>query len=178
MSLKPVPHSIGNRLEGIKGEKYGTKLVTLVNSFYTSPRRRRTSSNPSGRVPSSLIKFSSVERTVCAVHLITDSSRTHGTWPDSEDSTPSAELSVRLLTSASSIMFSFFLSRPLFPFRIQPCKLYGCPDRSGRTMRAHYTWGRPIWKLNITTLMASCQPDMHFSFHICLFFTIICIDMT
>ena len=125
-----------------------------------------------------MIKFSLEERTVCAVHLITYSSRTHGTRPDSEDSTPSAELSVRLLTSAYSIMFSFFLSRHLFPFRIQPSKLYGCPDRSGRTMRANYTWGLPIRKLNVTTLMAPCQPHMHFSFHMCLFFTIICIDMT
>ena len=30
-------------------------------------------------------------------------------------------------------------------------KLYGCPEHSGRAMRAHYTWGLPIQKLNITT---------------------------
>ena len=65
---KPVLHSISNRLEGIKAEKYGPKLITLANSFYAYLRIRRTSSNPSGRVPSSLIKFSPEERTVCAVH--------------------------------------------------------------------------------------------------------------
>ena len=114
MSLKPVPHSISNRLEGIKAEKYGPKLITLANSFYASPRRRRTSSNPSGRVPSSLIKFSPEERTACTVHLITDSSRTHGTRPDSRDSTPSAELSVRLLTSAFFKLYSLSLSLSFF----------------------------------------------------------------
>ena len=106
-SQRPVPHSINSRLEGIKAEKSGPKLITLVNSFYTY-RRRRTSSNLSGRVPSLLINFSLKEHTAYVMHPITDSSRTHGTRPDSEDSTPSAELSVRLLTSASSIMFFFF----------------------------------------------------------------------
>ena len=28
---KPVPHSISNRLEGIKAEKYGPKSITLAN---------------------------------------------------------------------------------------------------------------------------------------------------
>ena len=46
--------------------------------------------------------------------------------------------------------------------------LYGCFDRSGRTTCAHYTWGLPIQKLNITTIMASCQPHMRF-FIICTF---------
>ena len=115
MSLKPVPHSISNRLEGIKAEKCGPKLITLANSFYAYRRRRRTSSNPSGRVPSSLIKFSSEECIACEMHPITDSSRTHGTRPDSGDSTPSAELSVRLLTPALLIMFPLFFFFSLFP---------------------------------------------------------------
>ena len=38
-----------------KTEKYGPKLITLANSFYAYQRKRRTSSSPSGRVPSSLI---------------------------------------------------------------------------------------------------------------------------
>ena len=38
-----------------------------------------------------------VERTACEMHRITDSIRTHGTQPVSEDSTPSAGLCVRLL---------------------------------------------------------------------------------
>ena len=124
---KPVPHSISNRLEGIKAEKYGPKLITLVNSSYAYLRRKRTSSNPSGRVPSSLIKFSPEEHTVYAVHLITDSSRIHGTRPDAGDSTPSTEPSVRLLTSTSSVTFFFFLSCPLFPFCVQPCKTARMP---------------------------------------------------
>ena len=33
---------ISNRLAGIKAEKYGPKLITLVNSFYAYRRRRRT----------------------------------------------------------------------------------------------------------------------------------------
>ena len=35
-------------------------------------------------------------------------------------------------------------------------------------MRAHYTWGLPIRKLNVITLMASCQPHMRF-LSICAF---------
>ena len=116
MSPKPVLHSINSRLDDIKAEKCGPKLIILANSFYAYWRRRRTSSNLSGRVPSLLIKFSSEERTTCVVHPITDSSRTHGTRPDSRDSTPSTEPSVHLLTSASSIMFLFLLSRPFFSF--------------------------------------------------------------
>ena len=112
-SQKPVPHSISSRLDGIKAEKCGPKLIMFANSFYAYRRRRRTSSNLSGRVPSLLIKFSPEERTACVMHPITDSSRTHGTRPDSRDSTPSAELSVRLLTLPLLIMFPpFFLSRP------------------------------------------------------------------
>ena len=54
---KPVPHSISNRLEGIKAEKYGPKLITLANSFYAYRRRKITSSSPNGKVPSLLTKF-------------------------------------------------------------------------------------------------------------------------
>ena len=91
---KPVPHSISNRLEGIKAEKYGPKLITLADSFYAYQRRKRTSSIPSGRVPSSLTKFSPEERIACMMLQIIDSSRTHGTHPGSEDSTPSTGLCV------------------------------------------------------------------------------------
>ena len=54
---KAIPHSISNRLEGIKAEKYGPKLITLANSFYAYRRRKRTSSNPNGKVPLLLAKF-------------------------------------------------------------------------------------------------------------------------
>ena len=46
--------------------------------------------------------------------------------------------------------------------------LYGCFYRSGRIMRAQYTWGLPIRKLKIIIFMASCPPHMrHLS--ICAF---------
>ena len=49
MWQKPTPHSISKRLNGIKAEKYGPKLITLVNSFYAYQRRKRTSSSPNGK---------------------------------------------------------------------------------------------------------------------------------
>ena len=53
----------------------------------------------------------------CGMHQTIDSSQTHGMQPDSEDSTPSAGLYVRLLTSVnflhinylSSLFFSLFI---------------------------------------------------------------------
>ena len=54
---KPDPHSINNRLDDIKTEKYRPKLIMLANSFYAYQRRKRTSSNPNGKVPSLLTKF-------------------------------------------------------------------------------------------------------------------------
>ena len=109
-SQRPVPHSVSSRVEGIKAGKYGPKLITLVNSFYAYRRRKRTSSSPSWRIPSSLIKFSPEECTDCVMYLIIDTSRTHGTRPDSEDSTPSVELCVRLLTSAFCLSYILSLS--------------------------------------------------------------------
>ena len=50
-------------------KKCGPRLITLVNSFYAYRRRKRTNSSPSGRVPSSLRKFSPEERTACTMHL-------------------------------------------------------------------------------------------------------------
>ena len=135
MSQKPVQHFTNSRLEDIKAEKYGPKLTILASSFYAYRRRRRTSSSPSGSVPSSLIKFSSEERTTYVMHPITDSSRTHGTRPDSKDSTPSAELSVHLLTSAFlfklyPLSFSFFYIYSLKNFK------YASTAHSRRTTRA------------------------------------------
>jgi len=96
-SRRPVPHFINNKLTGIKAEKYGPRLIILVNSFYACRRRKRTNSSPSGRVPSSLTKFSMEERTACVMHQTTAWSRTHGTRPDSKDCMPSAGLFVHLL---------------------------------------------------------------------------------
>ena len=116
MSLRPIPHSISNRLDDTKAEKCGPKLIILVSSFYAYRRRRRTSSNPSGKVPSSSTKFSPEEHTAYIMRPITDLSQTHGTRPDSGDSTPSAELSVCLFTSSFLFMLppSSFLDLFLF----------------------------------------------------------------
>lgn len=57
-----------NMHEDIKEEKCGPILITLANSFYAYRRRKRTNSRPSGRVPSSLTKFSLEECTVCVMH--------------------------------------------------------------------------------------------------------------
>ena len=65
--VKPAPHSISNVLEGIKAEKYGPRLIMLANSFYACRRRKRTNISPSGRVPSSLTKFSQEEHTACVM---------------------------------------------------------------------------------------------------------------
>ena len=40
MTQRPVPHSINNRLEGIKAEKYRPKLITFANSFYAYRRKK------------------------------------------------------------------------------------------------------------------------------------------
>ena len=69
------------------------------------PSRKRKNSSPSGRVPSLLTKFSPEERTACMMHPIIASSRTHGTRPDFEDSTPSAELFLRLLPLSPSFFY-------------------------------------------------------------------------
>ena len=114
ISLRPVPHSISNRLKGIKVEKCGPKLIILASLFYAYRRRRRTSSNLSGRVPSLSIKFSLEERTAYVTHLITDSSRTHGTQPDSRDSAPKRR------TQCSS-PYPPFNYPPFFPFSPFSC---------------------------------------------------------
>ena len=149
MSLRPVPHSINNRLDDSKAQKCGPKLIILANLFNAYRRKRRTSSNPSGKAPSSSTKFSPEERTAYVMRPITDSSRTHGTRPDSGDSMPSAELSVCLFTSFFfTYAPSLFLSRS-FSLHTKYFIQYGLPDYSGRTMCVNNNWGLPIRKLNI-----------------------------
>ena len=144
-SRRPVPHSINSRLEGIKAEKCRPKLITLANSFCDYQRRKRTSSIPSLRAPSSLTRFSLEVRTVCVMHQTIDSSRTHGTRPDSEDSTPSVKLCVCLLTSVFLVKLY-----PLSPFYIYSLKSfkYALAAHSGRAMHAQYTWVLLTQKLN------------------------------
>ena len=115
MWQKPIAHSVSNRLEGIKAEKYGPKPITLANSFYACRTRKRTNLSPNGKVPSSSTKSLPAVHTVYARHLTTDSSQTHGTQPVSEDVTPSAGLRVRLLPPSTFHVFSLSLFSLLFP---------------------------------------------------------------
>ena len=177
-SQKPAPHSISSRLDGTKAEKCGPKLIILANSFYAYRRRRRTSSNLNGRVPSLLIKFTPEERTAYIMHPITDLSRTHGTRPDSGDSTPSAELSVRLLTPSFLIMFPPFSFLDLFP---SSHKVLNTVRMLG-SLRPHYVCkpylGASYTEAKYNYFNGFLPITYAFFFHMCLFFTIICIDMT
>ena len=175
---KPIPHSISSRLDDIKAEKCGPKLIILASSFYAYRGRRRTSSNPSGKVPSSLTKFSPEERTAYVMHPITDSSRTHGTRPDSGDSTPSAELSVRLLTPLLlNYVPSLFLSQPFFSSH----KVLNTVLTPG-SLRPHYVCkqylGASYTEAKYSYFNGFLPITYAFFFHMCLLFTIICIDMT
>ena len=161
MSLRPVPHSINNRLDNTKAEKYRPKLITLANSFCAYRRRKRTSSSPSGRVPSSLIKFSPEECTICVMHQITNSSRTRGTRPDSKDSTPRAELFVRLLLPFVSITFSSLFSF-LLSFKGLVRLNHAPMTYTSLNMHAHNTWGLLVQKL-IIIFWAVSSPHMCFS---------------
>ena len=115
MLQKPVPHFINSRIAGIKAEKCGPKLIMSANSFYACRRRKRTNSSPSGRVPSSLTKFSPEERTACVIRQTITWSQTPGMRPDSEDSMPKRRT---LCSSPSPCCFHKYLfsSFPLFSF--------------------------------------------------------------
>ena len=178
-SQKPVLHSINNRLAGIKAEKYGLILTILANSFYAYRRRKRTSSSPSWRVPSLLTKFSPEERTAYVMHQITDSSRTHGTRPDSGDSTPSVELSVRLLTP--SFLFTFLHLFPFSPFFPSSHKAFNTVRMLG-SLRPHHVHkpylGASYTEAKYNYFHGFLPITYAFFSHMCLFFTITCIDMT
>ena len=176
MSQKPIPHSINSRLDDIKAEKCGPKLTILASSSYAYRRRRRTNSNPSGKVPSSLTKFSPEERTDYVMRPITDSSRTHGTRPDSGDSTPNAELSVRLLTPSIFYTLTFFyfspspsLSLTAFKGSFAPCS---------HTIDALSALIIPGGFFNRSLFIRASCPTHVLHFRMYLLFTIVCIDMT
>ena len=84
------------------------------------PEKKKDKLKPKLEGPFIIAKFSPEECTVCVMHQITDSSRTHRTRPDSEDSMPSAELYVRLLAPVnflhicylSFLSFSLLFSSP------------------------------------------------------------------
>ena len=70
------------------------------------PEKKKDKLKPKWKGPFVIVKVLTVERTTCVMHQIIALSRTHGTRPDSEDSTPSAELFVRLLPSVP--FFTYF----------------------------------------------------------------------
>src|SRR3954467_9705434 len=110
------------------------------------------------------------------MHRIIDSSRTHGTQPDSEDSTPSAELCVRLLPlsifytlsvlyfSPSPLLFSHNLKGPFVPCLHTTDALSALIIPGGFFNRSLF-------------IRASCPTHVLY-FRMYLLFTIICIDMT
>ena len=150
MLQRPVPHFINSRLEDIKAEKYGPRLTMLANSFYACRRRKRTNSGPSGRVPSSLTKFSPEERTACVMRQTIASSRTPRTRPDSEDSMPSAELFVRLLLPIVPFVFSsLFAFFPLLALKLFVRLNHTPVTHIYSNMYVHYTWGLLVQKLII-----------------------------
>ena len=169
-SQKPVLHFINSRLAGIKAEKCGPRLITLVNSFYACRRRKRTNSSPSGRVPSLLTKFSPEERTTCVMHQTITWSRTPGMRPDSDDFMPSTKLCVRLLPPIINVIFYLFSFLSFFILLFSPTALVRL-DRpplmhTSPHMYIHYTYGLLVQKLAII-LRASSSPHMRFS--ICTF---------
>ena len=114
-----------------------------------------------------MTKFSLEERTTCMMPQIIDSSRTHGTRPDSEDSTPSAKLCVRLLTSAFlfKVISSFSLFLSFYSLKSLKC---ASTTHSCRAMHAQYTWGLLVHKLIIIIIRASSSPHMYL-FCVCTF---------
>ena len=106
------------------------------------------------------------------MHRTIDSSQIHGTQPDSEDSTPSAGLYVRLLTPVNflHIRYLAFLSFSLPFYSPLGLKKLTCvlTTQSWRANGAHYTWGLLIQKLNIINFRASRSLHMC-PFSICTF---------
>ena len=85
------------------------------------PEKKKNKLKPKWEGPFIIDQVLPVEHNVCGMHRTIDSSQTHGTQPDSEDSTPSAGLYVRLLTSINFLHICFFyLSLFLFgPKKLQ-----------------------------------------------------------
>ena len=178
MSQKPVRHFLNSRLAGIKVEKCGPRLITLVNSFYACRRRKRTNSSPSGRVPSSLTKFSPEERTACVMRQTITWSRTPRMRPDFDDFMPSAELCVRLLPPVINVIFSLFSFLSFFVLLFSPTTLVRLDHpplmRTSLNMYVHYTSGLLGQKLYYSL---SIKLFTYAFFHMYLFFATICIDI-
>ena len=89
---------------------------------------------------------------------ITDSSRTHGTQPASEDSMRSAGLGVRPFPPAQFFLLQLhfvylFLLNPIHQSLKRPtCASFA---RNRCAIRTHYTWGLLYQKLNYKGLMPS-----------------------
>ena len=113
------------------------------------------------------------------MHRITESSRTHGTQPVSEDSMPSAGLFVRLLSPfyfhslfSSLFTFSFFSlksSRAAKPYTYDAHIL-----KYVRQLYLGASWTEACYYYFASIKLITCE-----SFpHMYLVFAIICIDMT
>ena len=76
------------------------------------PDKKKDKLKPKWEGPFIIDQVLTGERTACEMHRITDSSRTHGTQPVSEDSTPSAGLRVRRRPPSTFYIFAVFCSPP------------------------------------------------------------------
>jgi hypothetical protein len=109
---------------------------------------------------------------------ITDSSRTHGTQPASEDSMPSAGLRVRpfppvqIFFYFSCLLFIFFFSTLFIK------ALKGLLAHRSRTIDVLSTLIIPGGFFTRSLIIRASCPAHVSSFHMYLLFTIICIDMT
>ena len=79
------------------------------------PEKKKDKLKPKWEGPFVIDKVLTVERTDCGMHRLLDLSRTHGTQPGSEDSTPSAGLCVHLLPLSIFCIFLSYISLRL-PF--------------------------------------------------------------
>ena len=87
--------------------------------------KKKNKLKPKWEGPFIIDQVLTVERTVCGMHRIIDSSQTHGTQSDYEDSMPCAGLYVHLLTSMNFLHIYFFLSFFL-SFLFKTLKGYTC----------------------------------------------------
>ena len=132
------------------------------------PEKKKDKLKPKWEGPFTIDKFLTGGATACVMHPITDLSRTHGTWPVSGDSTPSAELSVRLLTPSFLIMFPPFSFVDLFPSSHKVLNTVRTPG----SLRPHYVCeqylGTSYTEAKYNYFNGFCPSHMR-SFSICAF---------
>ena len=168
-SQKPVPHSISNKARRYQSREVRAKTCNIGELVLRLPEKKKDKLKPKWEGPFIIDKV----LTGGAYRLCNafDNRLELNPWNAARlgDSTPSAELSVRLLTPAPfNYVPPLFPFSPLFLLHTKYSIQCGCSDHSGRTMCVSHTWGLPIRKLNIITLMAFCLSHMR-SFSICAF---------